>query len=69
MHDNVIGTVGQPVPGSSVRISPTGELEVKGQNVFLGYHNLPEKTTETFAEDGWLKTGDLARLTTRGISH
>ena len=45
VHDNVIGTVGQPVPGSSVRISPTGELEVKGQNVFLGYHNLPEKTT------------------------
>ena len=66
VHDNVIGTVGQPVPGSSVRISPTGELEVKGQNVFLGYHNLPEKTTETFAEDGWLKTGDLASIDDEG---
>ena len=66
VHDNVIGTVGQPVPGSSVRSSPTGELEVKGQNVFLGYHNLPEKTTETFAEDGWLKTGDLASIDDEG---
>ncbi len=66
VHDNVIGTVGQPVPGSSVRISATGELEVKGQNVFLGYHGLPEKTAETFAEDGWLKTGDLASIDDEG---
>ena len=66
VHDNVIGTVGQPVPGSSVRISATGELEVKGQNVFRGYHNLPEKTAETFAADGWLKTGDLASLDDEG---
>ncbi len=66
VHDNVIGTVGQPVPGSSVRISPTGELEVKGQNVFRGYHNLPEKTAETFAADGWLRTGDLATLDDEG---
>ncbi|WP_289097201.1 AMP-dependent synthetase/ligase [uncultured Bifidobacterium sp.] len=66
VHDNVIGTVGQPVPGSSVRISATGELEVKGQNVFRGYHNLPEKTAETFAADGWLKTGDLATLDDEG---
>ena len=39
---------------------------MKGQNVFLGYHNLPEKTTETFAEDGWLKTGDLASIDDEG---
>lgn len=54
--DNVIGTVGQPAPGSSVRISDDGELQVKGPNVFMGYHNLPEKTAEVFTEDGWLRT-------------
>ena len=66
VHDNVLGTVGQPVPGSSVRISDTGELEAKGQNVFLGYHNLPEKTAEAFTEDGWLRTGDLASIDDEG---
>ena len=55
--DNVIGTVGQPAPGSSVRISDDGELQVKGPNVFRGYHNLPEKTAEAFTEDGWLENG------------
>lgn len=58
--DNVIGTVGQPAPGSSIRISDEGELQVKGPNVFRGYHNLPEKTAEVFTADGWLRTGDLA---------
>ncbi|PKV04058.1 AMP-dependent synthetase/ligase [Bifidobacterium pseudolongum] len=60
--DNKIGTVGQPVPGASVRIAPSGELEVRGQNVFVGYHHLPEKTAEVFTEDGWLRTGDLASI-------
>ena len=60
--DNKIGTVGQPAPGSSVRISEDGEVQVKGANVFVGYHNLPEKTAETFTEDGWLKTGDLGSI-------
>ncbi len=64
--DNVIGTVGQPAPGSSIRISDEGELQVKGPNVFRGYHNLPEKTAETFTADGWLRTGDLAEIDDEG---
>ena len=64
--DNVIGTVGQPAPGSSVRISDDGELQVKGPNVFMGYHNLPEKTAEVFTKDGWLRTGDLASIDDEG---
>ena len=60
VNDNKIGTVGQPAPGSSVRIADDGE--VRGANVFRGYHNLPEKTAETFTADGWLKTGDLGSL-------
>ena len=64
--DNVIGTVGQPAPGSSIRISYEGELQVKGPNVFRGYHNLPEKTAEAFTADGWLRTGDLAEIDDEG---
>ncbi|PWG64012.1 AMP-dependent synthetase/ligase [Bifidobacterium callitrichidarum] len=66
VSDNVIGTVGQPAPGSSVRISDEGELQVKGPNVFRGYHNLPEKTAEAFTADGWLRTGDLAEIDDEG---
>ena len=64
--DNVIGTVGKPAPGSSIRISDEGELQVKGPNVFRGYHNLPEKTAEAFTADGWLRTGDLAEIDDEG---
>lgn len=64
--DNVIGTVGQPAPGSSIRISDEGELQVKGPNVFRGYHNLPEKTAEAFTADDWLRTGDLAEIDDEG---
>ena len=64
--DNVIGTVGQPAPGSSIRISDEGELQVKGPNVFRGYHNLPEKTAEAFTADGRLRTGDLAEIDDEG---
>ena len=60
--DNVIGTVGQPAPGSSIRISDEGELQVKGPNVFRGYHNL----AEVFTADGWLRTGDLAEIDDEG---
>ena len=66
VDDNVIGTVGQPAPGSSVRIADDGEVQVRGANVFRGYHNLPEKTAEAFTQDGWLHTGDLGSLDADG---
>ena len=62
IHDNRIGTVGQPAPGGSIRIADDGEVQVHGDNVFVGYHNLPEKTAEAFTPDGWLKTGDLGSI-------
>ncbi len=53
------GTVGFPLPGVSVRIDETGELWVKGPNVFAGYWKREDATRAAFA-DGWFKTGDLA---------
>jgi 4-coumarate--CoA ligase len=44
----------------------TGELYVKGPNIFLGYHNKPEATAGCLSEDGWFRTGDVGHLTERG---
>jgi acyl-CoA synthetase (AMP-forming)/AMP-acid ligase II len=47
--------------GKEVAPGATGELLVKGPGVLDGYHGNPEATKETITEDGWLRTGDLAR--------
>ncbi|HYF18965.1 MAG TPA: AMP-dependent synthetase/ligase [Ramlibacter sp.] len=62
------GTIGPAGPQNQMRIDPaTGELQVKGRNVFLGYLNQPEKTRETFTEDGWLRTGDVGTVDEDGF--
>jgi len=59
---NRTGSVGRAIPGVEIRIGEADEIQVKGLNVFTGYLNKPDKTAETFAEDGWLKTGDIGRI-------
>jgi malonyl-CoA/methylmalonyl-CoA synthetase len=69
------GTVGQPLPGVSVRIvdhtgvpvgdNTIGELELRGPNVFSGYWNNPAATAAAF-RDGWFRTGDLAERSPDG---
>ena len=53
------GSVGFPLPGISIKIDETGELLLKGPNVFAGYWRRDEATAAAFV-DGWFKTGDLA---------
>ncbi len=70
------GSVGLPVPsveislrddlGEQVGPGEAGELWVRGPNVMRGYWNAPEETDRTLTADGWLKTGDVARLTPEG---
>ncbi len=57
-----IGTVGPPTPGVEIKLAEDGEVMVKGGVVMKGYRNLPDKTAETFAEDGWLLTGDIGEF-------
>ncbi|GAA4527975.1 AMP-dependent synthetase/ligase [Brachybacterium paraconglomeratum] len=59
------GTVGPPLPGSTVSIDDSGEILVKGVMVFKGYHNNPEATAESL-QDGWFRTGDLGALDEQG---
>ncbi|SBV31328.1 AMP-dependent synthetase and ligase [uncultured Sphingopyxis sp.] len=66
------GTIGQPIPATHIRLldkeDPTkdapngepGELAVKGPQVMQGYWNRPDADKDSFTDDGWLRTGDVA---------
>jgi long-chain acyl-CoA synthetase len=66
------GTIGQPVPGTRVRLvdkgdctkdapdGEPGELVVKGPQIMQGYWNRPDADLDSFTPDGWLRTGDVA---------
>jgi malonyl-CoA/methylmalonyl-CoA synthetase len=57
------GTVGFPLPGVSLRLSPvdggTTEIQVRGPNVIREYLDNPAATAEAYTPDGWFRTGDL----------
>ncbi len=64
---------GQPAPYMEIRIDSKdpknipGEVQVKGNNVFLGYYKNEEATAATFTEDGWFKTGDMGIVDADGF--
>jgi len=59
--------VGHPIPGVRVRISPEGEILVKGPNVMKGYFRRPALTRRAFDARGWFHTGDLGEMTPAGL--
>ncbi|MGH9132663.1 MAG: AMP-dependent synthetase/ligase [Ilumatobacteraceae bacterium] len=60
VHRMKLGTVGEPYKDIGFRIDEvTGEIQTKHDGVFAGYWKKPDKTAETFTEDGWLMTGDV----------
>jgi malonyl-CoA/methylmalonyl-CoA synthetase len=75
--ERIAGTVGQPLPGVSVRVvdpdsgatlpvGGTGMIEIKGPNVFAGYWRMPDRTRAEFRADGYFVTGDVGAFDARG---
>ncbi|OIW35050.1 acetyl-CoA synthetase-like protein [Coniochaeta ligniaria NRRL 30616] len=66
-----MGSVGKLVPNMEARLvgedgkevgdGESGELWLRGPNIFVGYYKQPERTAEAFAEGGWFRTGDVFR--------
>jgi acyl-CoA synthetase (AMP-forming)/AMP-acid ligase II len=77
-HPRVDTSVGRAVPGVDVRlvdsagrdvpVGEPGEILVRGRNVFLGYYRAPAATKAAFTADGWLRTGDVARVDSTGAA-
>lgn len=61
-----LGSIGRPVVPENFRISDEGEIQVCGPNLMKEYYLAPELTAEAYTEDGWLKTGDKARMDDEG---
>ncbi|MCC3302905.1 AMP-dependent synthetase/ligase [Arthrobacter sp. zg-Y895] len=61
-----VGSVGLPMPGTTIRIADDGEVLVRGAVVFKGYHRNPEATADAF-EGEWFKTGDVGVLDDDGF--
>ena len=62
-----IGSVGRPIPGTSVRIAEDGEVLIQGPIVMRGYWQNDEANTEVFDNERWFKSGDLGKLDEDGF--
>ena len=66
LENNFPDSVGQPIRGVEVRIGEHGALQVKGPSNMQGYWNNPQATAAMISPDGWLNTGDIARISDTG---
>ncbi len=60
------GTIGKACAGTQLRLSEMGELQIKTETLMTSYYNAPEKTAESFTEDGFFLTGDRAEIDADG---
>jgi long-chain acyl-CoA synthetase len=65
--DYRFGSVGKALPNVELKIADDGEIMVKGDIVFKGYHNQEELTRKTINPEGWIYTGDIGRIDSDGF--
>ena len=65
-QDHALGTVGRPIAGFEVKLSPEGEILMRGPSLFAGYWRDPEATAAALTPDGWYRTGDIGRFDAAG---
>ncbi|MFO0666422.1 MAG: long-chain fatty acid--CoA ligase [Polyangiaceae bacterium] len=61
-HNRRIGSVGRPIPGVRIELSPENEIIVHGPCVMKGYYNRPEENAAVFTSDGGFRTGDMGKM-------
>ena len=69
IEDNIPSSIGTAVSGTEIRIGENDELQCKGPCSMMGYWKNEQATKESFTEDGWLKTGDKARIDKDGHAY
>jgi long-subunit acyl-CoA synthetase (AMP-forming) len=62
-----VGTVGQALPGTEIRLAEDGEILFRGPGAMRGYRKDPAKTAETLDGDGWIHTGDIGEMDADGF--
>ncbi len=69
LEDNIPSSIGTAVPGTEIRVAENDELQCKGPCSMMGYWKNEQATKEAFTADGWLKTGDKARIDKGGHAY
>jgi len=62
-----VGSVGRPIPGTSIKIAEDGEVLIRGAIVMRGYWQNDAANAEVFDSEGWFKSGDLGKLDDEGF--
>jgi len=66
LDDNVPASIGTTLPGVEVKLGESDALLIRGPNVMLGYWNNEEATKQAISSEGWLNSGDVARIDQQG---
>ena len=61
------GTVGLPLRGIGLQLAEDGEILIRGETIFQGYHRRPEDTAAVLSEDGWFRSGDIGTIDADGF--